>query len=93
MSFFQIAPMTKVSTQIHSSMCQYDVYKVSKKKNEWKGSVRGVKVNFFFGGVSLREEEGTRFKVSRKGKEKRRDLAKAGNCELMIFRIYSELQM
>jgi hypothetical protein len=41
----------------------------------------------------LREEEGTRFEVSRKGKEKRRDLAKAGNCELMIFRIYSELQM
>ena len=28
----------------------------------------------------LREEEGTRFEVSRKGKEKRRDLAKAGNC-------------
>jgi len=52
MSFFQITPMTKVSTQIHSSMCQYDVYKVSSKKNEWKGSVRGVKVNFFFGGVS-----------------------------------------
>jgi hypothetical protein len=50
MSFFQIAPMTKVSTQIHSSMCQYDVYKVLSKKNEWKGSVRGVKVNFFFRG-------------------------------------------
>jgi hypothetical protein len=47
----------------------------------------------------LREEEETRFEVSRKGKEKQRDLAKAGNyakadnCELMIFRIYSELQM
>ena len=52
MSFFQIAPMTKVSTQIHSSMCQYDVYKVSSKKNEWKGSIGGVKVDFFFGGVS-----------------------------------------
>ncbi len=51
MSFFQIAPMTKVSTQIHSSVCQYDVYKVSSKKNERKGSVRGVKVNFFFVGV------------------------------------------
>jgi len=52
MSFFQIAPMTKVSTQIHSSMCQYDVYKVSSKKNEWKGSIGGVKVDFFFrGGV------------------------------------------
>jgi len=29
MSFFQIAPMTKVSTQIHLYMYQYDVYKVS----------------------------------------------------------------
>ena len=43
--------------------------------------------------ATLREEEATCFEVSRKGKEKRRDLAKAGNCELMIFRIYSELQM
>jgi len=50
MSFFQIAPMTKVSTQIHSSMYQYDVYKVSSKKNEWKGSIGGVKVDFFSGG-------------------------------------------
>ena len=50
MSFFQIAPMTKVSTQIHSSMYQYDVYKVSSKKNEWKGSIGGVKVDFFWGG-------------------------------------------
>ena len=49
MSFFQIAPMTKVSTQIHSSMYQYDVYKVSSKKNEWKGSIGGVKVDFFSG--------------------------------------------
>ena len=48
MSFFQIAPMTKVSTQIHSSMCQYDVYKVLSKKIEWKGSIGGVKVDFFF---------------------------------------------
>jgi len=30
-SIFQIAPMTKVSTQIHSSMCQYDVYSFVKK--------------------------------------------------------------
>ena len=29
MSFFQIVHMTKVSTQIHSSISQYDVYKVS----------------------------------------------------------------
>ena len=27
MSFFQIVHMTKVSTQIHSSISQYDVYK------------------------------------------------------------------
>jgi hypothetical protein len=32
MSFFQIVHMTKVSTQIHSSISQYDVYKVSSKK-------------------------------------------------------------
>jgi hypothetical protein len=50
MSFFQIAPITKVSTQIHSSICQYDVYKVSSKKNEWKGSIGGVKVDFLRGG-------------------------------------------
>jgi len=29
---FQIVHMTKVSTQIHSSISQYDVYKVSSKK-------------------------------------------------------------
>ena len=29
MSFFQIVHMTKVSTQIHSSISQYDVYKFS----------------------------------------------------------------
>jgi hypothetical protein len=32
MSFFQIVHMTKVSTSIHSSISQYDVYKVSSKK-------------------------------------------------------------
>jgi hypothetical protein len=32
MSFFQIVHMTKVNTQIHSSISQYDVYKVSSKK-------------------------------------------------------------
>jgi hypothetical protein len=32
MSFFQIVHMTKVSTQIHSSISQYDVYEVSSKK-------------------------------------------------------------
>jgi len=44
--FFQIVHMTKVSTQIHSSISQYDVYKFL-KKNEWKGSVGCVKVDFF----------------------------------------------
>ncbi len=34
---FQIAHMTKVSTQIHTSMCQYDVYKVSSKKMSGRG--------------------------------------------------------
>ena len=34
MSFFQIVHMTKVSTQIHSSISQYDVDKVSSKKND-----------------------------------------------------------
>jgi hypothetical protein len=34
MSFFQIVHMTKVSTQIHSSISQYDVFKVSSKKND-----------------------------------------------------------
>jgi hypothetical protein len=32
MSFFQIVHMTKVSTQIHSSISQYDVFKVLSKK-------------------------------------------------------------
>ena len=32
MSFFQNVHTTKVSTQIHSSISQYDVYKVSSKK-------------------------------------------------------------
>jgi hypothetical protein len=52
MSFFQIAHMAKVSTQIHSSICQYDVYKVLLKKNNLKGSIGCVKVDFFSGGVS-----------------------------------------
>ncbi len=53
MSFFQITHMTKVSTQIHSSICQYDVHKVSSKWNEWKVSVRQwCQSQLFFGGVS-----------------------------------------
>ncbi len=51
-SFFQIAPMTKVSTQIRSSMCQYDVYKVSSKKMSERGPLGVSKSTFFFGGVS-----------------------------------------
>jgi hypothetical protein len=31
---FQIVHMTKVSTQIHSSISQYDFYKVSSKTND-----------------------------------------------------------
>ena len=50
MSFFQIAPMTKVSTQIHSSMYQYDVYKVSSKKMSGRGPSGVSKSTFFRGG-------------------------------------------
>jgi hypothetical protein len=39
--------MTNVSTQIHSSIPQYDVYKVSLKKNEWKVPFGGVKIDIF----------------------------------------------
>ena len=52
MSFFQIAHMTKVSSQIRSSMCQYDVYKVSSKKMSGRGPLGVSKSTFFFGGVS-----------------------------------------
>jgi hypothetical protein len=45
--FFQISHTTKVSTQIHLSIPQYDVYKVSLKKNEWKVFFGGVKANIF----------------------------------------------
>jgi hypothetical protein len=46
-SFFQIDHMTKLSTQIHSYIPQYDVYNVLSKKNEWKVSVGGVNVDIF----------------------------------------------
>jgi hypothetical protein len=39
--------LTNVSIQIHSYIPQYDVYKVSLKKNDWKVPVRGVKVDIF----------------------------------------------
>jgi hypothetical protein len=39
--------MIKVSILNHSSICQYDACTVSSKKNEWKGSIRGVNVDFF----------------------------------------------
>ena len=51
-SFFQIAPMTKVSTQIRSSMCQYDVYKVSSKKMSGRGPLGVSKSTFGGGGVT-----------------------------------------
>jgi hypothetical protein len=40
--------LTNVSIQIHSSIPQYDVYKVSLKKNEWKEPFGGVKVDIFW---------------------------------------------
>ncbi len=45
--FFQMGHMTNVSIQIHSSLPQYDVYKVSLKKNERKVPFGGVKVDIF----------------------------------------------
>jgi hypothetical protein len=39
--------MTNVSIQIHSSISQYDEYKVLLKKNEWKVPFGGVKVDIF----------------------------------------------
>ncbi len=39
--------MTKVSTQIHPTIPQYDVYKVLLKKIEWKVTFGGVKVDMF----------------------------------------------
>jgi hypothetical protein len=45
--FFQMGYMTKVSTHIHSTIPQYDVYKVSLKKIEWKVPFGGVKVDMF----------------------------------------------
>ncbi len=39
--------MTKVSTQIHSTIPQFDVYNVWLKKNEWKVPFGGVKVDIF----------------------------------------------
>jgi hypothetical protein len=45
--FFQMGHMTKVITQIHSTIPQYDVYKFSLKKVEWKISFGGVKVDIF----------------------------------------------
>ncbi len=51
MSFFE-SPICDQSKYLDPliSICQYDVFKVSSKKNELKGSVRGVKVDFFFRG-------------------------------------------
>jgi hypothetical protein len=46
-TIFQIGHMTKVSTQIYSSIPQYDVYEVSLKKIEWKVPFGWVKVDIF----------------------------------------------
>jgi hypothetical protein len=46
MTIFQMVHMTNVSIQIHSSTLQYDVYKVSLKKNEWKIPFGGSKLTF-----------------------------------------------
>ena len=48
MTIFQMGHMTNVSIQIHSSIPQYDVYKVSSKKNEWKEPFGGIKVDIFW---------------------------------------------
>ncbi len=47
MTIFQMSHMTNVSIQLHSSIPQYDVYKVLLKKNEWKVHFGGVKVEIF----------------------------------------------
>jgi hypothetical protein len=39
--------MTNLSIQIHSSIPQYDVYKVLLKTHEWKVPFGGVKVDMF----------------------------------------------
>ncbi len=46
-TIFLMGHMTKVSTQIHSSIPQYDVYKVLLKNFEWKVHFGGVKVDIF----------------------------------------------
>jgi hypothetical protein len=51
-SFFQIANMTKVSTHIYSSICQYDVYKVFFFLMSGRGPSGVSKLTFFGGGVS-----------------------------------------
>ena len=49
MTIFQMGHMAYVSIWIHSSIPQYDVYKVLLKKNEWKVPFGGVQVNILFG--------------------------------------------
>jgi hypothetical protein len=51
MSFFQIVHMTKVSTQIHSSISQYDVYKFLKKKMSGRGPSGVSKLTFLRFGI------------------------------------------
>jgi hypothetical protein len=51
MTFFQIAHMTKVSTQIHSSVPQYDVHKVLSKKMSGRGPSGVSKLTFLHFGT------------------------------------------
>jgi hypothetical protein len=51
MSFFQLAHMTKVSTQINSSTPQYDVYKVLFKKMSGMGPWGASKLTFLHFGT------------------------------------------
>ncbi len=44
---FQIGHMTKVGSQIYSSIPQYDLYNVLSKKNDWKVPFGWVKVDIF----------------------------------------------
>ncbi len=45
--FFQMGHITKVSTQIHLTIPQYDVHNFFLKTIEWKVPFGGVKVNIF----------------------------------------------
>ena len=55
MTIFQMGHMTSLSTQIHSSIPQYDMSKVLLKKNEWQVPFGCVKVTIYlFSGFLVR---------------------------------------